>query len=587
MDENELEKVYNFLISKGTIDKKNVDDAYDESKANGLDVFDVIVGKKLLTEEDMTKLKAEYLGLPYVDIKDKAVGREVLKIVPEKSAIFYKFMPFEKENNVVKFAMVDPNNIEAYEALKFIALRGGILMDVHLASKGGFNNAVKQYRTFNEELKDVLRDVDKRIVGSEKDQEKKVEKSKDVMKIIEEAPVSRIVDIIISHAIEGKASDIHVEQSENELRVRYRLDGILHDSLILPSKVGPAVVSRIKILADLKIDETRKPQDGRIRFEVTDRDGYEKSIDLRVSTLPTVNGEKVVMRILDTSSDIGSLESLGIQKRGLNIIKQNIDKPFGIILITGPTGSGKSTTLYAILKILNKEGVNIITLEDPVEYHIKGVNQSQIQSEIGYSFASGLRAILRQDPNIIMVGEIRDKETAELATHAALTGHLVLSTLHTNNAAGVIPRLIDMGIEPFLISSSLNVAVAQRLVRKICKYCRKEVKPTPAVRDIIERELKAIPSEQKKDLNLNEGIKLYKGAGCRECKQSGTSGRIGIYEVLSMTPELEDVMSSKITDTQISVEAKRQGMITMMQDGIMKVLQGVTTIEEVLRVTEE
>ncbi|MCK5490622.1 MAG: type II/IV secretion system protein, partial [Candidatus Pacebacteria bacterium] len=383
-----------------------------------------------------------------------------------------------------------------------------------------------------------------------------------------------------------KASDIHIEPNEDDLRVRYRLDGILHNSLVLPKRISAAVVSRIKILASLKIDETRKPQDGRFRFDLSSGGNIEKSVDLRISTFPTVNGEKIVMRILDTSSDINDLESLGIWKRGLRIINENIEKPFGIMLVTGPTGSGKSTTLYAMLKTLNKEGVNIVTLEDPVEYFMKGINQSQIQTEIGYTFSSGLRSILRQDPDIIMVGEIRDKETAELATHAALTGHLVLSTLHTNNATGVIPRLIDMGIEPFLIASALNLVIGQRLVKKICHHCREEYTPSVAILNLLTKELADIPEDQKQDLNLSDGIKLFKGKGCTECKQTGTSGRMGVYEVLSMTPELEAIMSSKITDFEVSKEAKKQGMITMRQDGIMKAILGFTSIEEVLKATE-
>lgn len=583
MNSEDLNKAYNYLASLAIADKEKLDEILKESKESNLDIFDVLIKKKIIDEEEATKVKAKFLGIPYINLKYKVVNNEALRTIPEKAALFYKFIPFESRDDLLKVAMVNPSNIDAVDALKFISIRHNVNTKIYLVSKSNFDAVIKQYRTLNEELKDVLKNVDQQIVGKEKLEKKKEE----IEKIVEEAPVSKIVDIIIAHAVEGRASDIHIESTENELRIRYRLDGILHDSLILPKRISLAVVSRIKILSNLKIDETRKPQDGRFRFTISDSGGLEKSVDLRVSTFPTVTGEKVVMRVLDTSSDISNLENLGIWKRGLKVINENLDKPFGVILITGPTGSGKSTTLYAILKILNKEGVNIVTLEDPVEYFMAGINQSQTQPEIGYTFASGLRAILRQDPDIIMVGEIRDKETAELATHAALTGHLVLSTLHTNNAIGVIPRLIDMGIEPFLISSSLNVAVGQRLVRKICNYCRKEAEPSVSAKEIIMRELKEIPSDQKADLDIKNNIKLFEGKGCKECKQSGFSGRIGIYEVLSMTPELELLMSSKITDAEIIKEAKRQGMITMMQDGIMKALKGITTIEEVLRVTED
>ncbi len=581
-NEEYLEKVRDYLVSGKTANKEQIDEVFKEAGGSNLDIFDVLIKKKILDEEDVSKAKGHLLNIPYVDLRKETIKPEVLKEVPERAALFYQFMPFEKNDNAIKIAMVDPANIDALDALKFISLKRNLNANIYIISKSSFNAAVKQFRKFGEELKSVLENVDQQIIKKEDLKKNK----KEVKSISDEAPVAKIVNIIISHAVEGRASDIHIEPSENELKVRYRLDGILHNSLILPKKISSAVISRIKILSNLKIDETRKPQDGRFRFSLSVDGSAEKSVDLRISTFPTVNGEKVVMRILDTSADIGNLESLGIWKRGLKTIMENINKPFGILLVTGPTGSGKSTTLYAMLKILNKEGVNIVTLEDPVEYFMAGINQSQVQPEIGYSFSSGLRSILRQDPDIIMVGEIRDKETAELATHAALTGHLVLSTLHTNNAIGVIPRLIDMGIEPFLISSSLNVAIGQRLVRKICKYCKEEFRSSLKMEELIKKELEEIPDDQKKDLDLGGKIKLFRGKGCDECKQSGTSGRMGIYEVLSMTPELEEIMSSKISENDIAKEAKKQGMITMKQDGIMKALLGLTTIEEVLRTTE-
>jgi type IV pilus assembly protein PilB len=586
MNNRDLKKVYDYLVSNAVANEQKISGALEISKKDNLDIFDVLVDNKIVEEEKLTKIKAKFLGIPYIELKDEIINNEILKEVPEKAATFYKFIPFEKNNRTVKIAIVDPNNIKALDALKFISIRHKINTETYLISKSGFNAVVKQYKKIDDELKNVLENVDQQIVGIEKGPE--IEKDgKEIERITEEAPVSKVVDIILTHAIEGKASDIHVEPSENELRVRYRLDGVLHNSLILPKRIAPAVISRIKILANLKIDETRKPQDGRFRFNASKENGIDKIVDLRISTFPTVNGEKVVMRILDTSSDISTLENLGVWKRGLKIINENISKPFGILLVTGPTGSGKSTTIYAMLKILNKEGVNIVTLEDPVEYFMAGINQSHVRQEIGYTFSSGLRSILRQDPDIIMVGEIRDKETAELATHAALTGHLVLSTLHTNNAAGVIPRLIDMGVEPFLISSSLNVAIGQRLVKKICKYCKEEIEVSLSMEKIIRKELEDVPDDQKKDLGLDGKIKLFRGRGCKECKQSGFSGRIGIYEVFLMTSELESVMSSKISDIEIIKEAKRQGMITMKQDGIMKALAGMTTTEEVLKITEE
>jgi type II secretory ATPase GspE/PulE/Tfp pilus assembly ATPase PilB-like protein len=366
------------------------------------------------------------------------------------------------------------------------------------------------------------------------------------------------------------------------VRVRYRQDGILHNSLILPKKIGPAVVSRIKILSNLKIDEKRKPQDG--RFRIIEKG---KQIDLRVSSLPVSMGEKVVMRVLDKEKGLLDLENLGVTGRNYEIIKESIFEPYGMVLITGPTGSGKSTTLYAVLKILNKEGVNIITLEDPVEYAIEGINQSQVKPEIGYTFATGLRSILRQDPDIIMVGEIRDRETAELAVHAALTGHVVLSTLHTNDSVGAIPRLIDMGIEPFLIASSLRAVAAQRLVRRICELCKEEVKITEAIRNTIEKNLSQIPENQKKDLDLSGGIKIYKGKGCLKCGGTGMKGRVGIFEVFYIDDEIINLLGGKVEEEVLRKTVKNQGMITMKQDGILKVLKGITTLEEIERATEE
>lgn len=579
-----MDKAYQYLLANAIDSKQNLDIAYEEAKKNSLDIFDVLFFKKFLKEEEATKAKAGFLNIPYISLKEKAIDDKMMKLIPDKAMVFYKFIPFEFEGNLLKIGMVNPNDLEALDALKFISIKHGISTKIFLISRGSFDVVTRQHKNFGDELKTVLKNADERI-ENKNDMDDINQVSSD--SITEEAPISKVVDIILSHAIEGKASDIHIESSEKDLRVRYRLDGVLHDSLILPKKLGPAVVSRIKILSNLKIDETRKPQDGRFRFNLSEDGRAGKSVDLRVSTFPTVNGEKVVMRILDTSTEIANLETLGIRAKALKILRDNIERPFGIVLITGPTGSGKSTTLYALLKILNKEGVNIVTLEDPVEYYLSGINQSQVKPEIGYTFASGLRSILRQDPDIIMVGEIRDKETAELAVHAALTGHLVLSTLHTNNSVGVIPRLIDMGIEPFLIGSALNIAVAQRLVRRVCPYCKMEAEVTEEVVRRVRKELGEIPPDQRVEVDLEGELKFYKGKGCKECKNAGSIGRVGIYEVLSMTPQMEKTIHSSVTDNDIAQEARRQGMVTMKQDGMIKALLGLTTIEEILRVTEE
>ncbi|MBU2545225.1 GspE/PulE family protein, partial [Patescibacteria group bacterium] len=400
-------------------------------------------------------------------------------------------------------------------------------------------------------------------------------------RIVEEAPISKVVAVILRHAVDGSASDIHIEPGREKLRVRFRLDGILHASIFLPLRTLPAIVARIKILSTLKIDETRVPQDGRFSAKIADR-----NIDFRVSTLPTNLGEKVVIRILDPEQRKVNFEELGMTGRNLDVVKRSFKKTFGMILAVGPTGSGKSTTLYAVLSVFNREEVNILTLEDPVEYSIEGVNQSQVRPEIDYTFANGLRSALRQDPDILMVGEIRDEETALLAVHASLTGHVLLSTLHTSNAAGAIPRLVDMGIKPFLLPPTLNIIIGQRLIRKLCVHCREKVKPNPQALAMVTKTISEIPESSRKELDIPEEIEIYKPKGCKRCS-SGYLGRIGIYEVLEMTDELANLILVKPSEMEIKKEANRQGMITMKQDGILKVLKGLTSLEEILRVAEE
>jgi type II secretory ATPase GspE/PulE/Tfp pilus assembly ATPase PilB-like protein len=390
--------------------------------------------------------------------------------------------------------------------------------------------------------------------------------------------VPKIVAAVINYALIKKASDIHVEPENKSLRIRCRVDGILKDAVKAPLKLHPPFVSRIKILSKLKIDESRIPQDGRFDVEFKDHE-----VDVRVSTLPTVHGEKVVMRVLDKSQGILSLEDLGMQGSAFEETNLAIQKPYGIILSTGPTGSGKSTTLYAVLNRISVPGVNIVTLEDPVEYEISGVNQCQIKPEIGFTFASGLRSILRQDPNVIMVGEIRDAETASMSTHAALTGHLVLSTLHTNDTAGALPRLINMGVEPFLITSAINLVIAQRLVRRICPKCREEIKVPQKLMDELMAEMAKIPSNNTKDKErIPAELKLYHGKGCSECNQ-GFKGRIGIYEVMTITPAIEELAIAKKTANEIKETAIKEGMITMKQDGIIKAFAGQTTVDEIFQ----
>ena len=517
-----------------------------------------------------------------IDWENFRIAPDIISLIPYEAAKQYQFVPLEKDRETLRVGVVDMDDIEAQNALQFLAEKNKLSIELIRISEKDFKKALEAYTSPEFTITKALESFSAQEKVGVPAEEVAVGEEKKEEEVMKEAPVAKIVEVILRNAIEGAASDIHIEPLEDKVRVRYRQDGILHNSLILPKKIGPAVVSRIKILSNLKIDEKRKPQDG--RFRIIEKG---KQIDLRVSSLPVSMGEKVVMRVLDKEKGLLDLENLGVTGRNYEIIKESIFEPYGMVLITGPTGSGKSTTLYAVLKILNKEGVNIITLEDPVEYAIEGINQSQVKPEIGYTFATGLRSILRQDTDIIMVGEIRDRETAELAVHAALTGHVVLSTLHTNDSVGAIPRLIDMGIEPFLIASSLRAVAAQRLVRRICELCKEEVKITEAIRNTIEKNLSQIPENQKKDLDLSGGIKIYKGKGCLKCGGTGMKGRVGIFEVFYIDDEIINLLGGKVEEEVLRKTVKNQGMITMKQDGILKVLKGITTLEEIERATEE
>jgi len=404
----------------------------------------------------------------------------------------------------------------------------------------------------------------------------------DVISNVEDAPIAKIVNVIIRNAIDGKASDIHIEPGRTKLRVRFRVMGELYSSIFLPLNIANAVLARIKIMSNMKIDENRVPQDGRFSMKVDN-----KNIDFRVSTLPTAMGEKVVMRILDPDVGFKTFEDLGLDGRNLEMVRKAVDEPFGLILVTGPTGSGKSTTLYAVLQTINSDKINIVSLEDPVEYFCDGVNQSQVKPEIGFDFASGLRSILRQDPDVIMVGEVRDEETAMLTIHSALTGHLVLSTLHTNDSLGVIPRLVDLKVQPYLIPSTLTLALAQRLVRRLCPYCKKQIEAQGYLKEKIIFEFNNIPEKSRQEIKLADKIDIWEPVGCPKCNRQGFVGRIGIFETLEMTPELGEIVLKDLSETKLSAEGRRQGLITMRQDGILKALRGVTTIEEVLKATEE
>jgi len=514
------------------------------------------------------------------------IDEKIPKLISVESLEKYKFIPFDINKEYVNVAVVDSLDFNSQNALRFFARKNKKNVKVFKITEDEFNILLGKF-------KDPSGEIEK-AVSQYEEGEKEIElnrspaKSKDKFGVLKDAPVAKMVEVIIKNAIDGKASDIHIEPLDDSVRVRFRVDGMLYNSITLPKKIGPAVVSRIKILSNLKIDEKRKPQDGRFRIKDLGR-----TIDFRVSSLPTSYGEKIVMRILDTKAGLVKLDQLGIEGREREILERMIQQPHGIILVTGPTGSGKSTSLYSALRMLNRIDINIITLEDPVEYVVEGINQSQVRPEIEYTFASGLRSILRQDPDVIMVGEIRDEETAELAIHAALTGHLVLSTLHTNSAVGAIARLVDMGIQPFLMASSLNLLMAQRLVRRICPKCKTEVEDIPKeAREVIQTEVRKMPEAAIKKVDKNATsetlkIKAYKGKGCNHCGDSGMKGRVGIYEVIEVNKTISKLIGDNAREADIEKAAEEDGYTTMKQDGIIKVLQGMTTIEEVQRVTED
>jgi type IV pilus assembly protein PilB len=581
------QKILEALKAKGLISGENLTALTSLTKDNLTSTLDdLILQNKFVTEEDFFNVKSEVFHMPYVELAGVTIAPEIISIIPEEAAETYSMICFGKNDNVLQVALADPENYKALEAANFLVEGTPYKIEYYLTSKASFEQAFRKYQELPKEIAKVLEIAKDKMIIIPKE-EGKLSELPETPEAIKAAPVSKIVSVIIRHAVEEEASDIHIEPTDKDCRIRYRVDGILQIALMLPLNLHPALVARIKVLANLKLDETRRPQDGRIRIKID-----EKEIDLRISTLPLLNNEKVVMRILDTSSSLLTLEDLGFNERSIKIVRYAISKPHGIFLITGPTGSGKTTTLYAGLSILNQEKVNIVTVEDPIEYFIKGVNQSQINPEVGLTFASGLRSILRQDPNIIMVGEIRDTETAELAIHAGLTGHLVLTTLHTKDAAGALPRLIDMKVEPFLIASTLNAVSAQRLVRKICAYCKEDLTLNKDLEESIRKELSLIPRPYLKELtNLNlsspEPLRFFRGKGCPRCASTGYKGRTVIAEFLVNTPELQQIINQRCPRKDLEREFRRQGMITMKEDGLLRALQGLTSIEEVLRVIQE
>jgi len=573
-DQNTLAQAF---FEKGMITQEQYRALIEESAKSERSIEDSVLIGGYINEEKLAQVKGELLNIPYINLANVSIPREFLKIIPRKVSENYGIIAFERDGNAVKIAMVDPQNFKAIEAVEFLGKEENLELEYFIISNEGFKKALKQYEVLSEEAEEALAGLDS--IASEA--EKTVVKEKEDTEMnIQSAPVSKIVLVIIRHAVDGRASDIHIEPTIKESRVRYRIDGVLHTSLILPRYIHSSIISRIKVMSNLKLDETRKPQDGRIRLNIEGKD-----IDFRISTLPLYDGEKVVMRILQSQEKIPSLADLGFNKLHIQIIEEGIKKSHGMTLITGPTGSGKTSTLYTILTMLNSEGINIITLEDPVEYYVNGINQSQINPEVGFTFASGLRSILRQDPNIIMLGEIRDEESAELVVHASLTGHMVLSTLHTNDSIGAVSRLIDMKAAPFLLASTLNMVLAQRLARRSCPKCKKEATIPADLLESIKKEIEEIPKVFIEDIKYKKPV-FYKSQGCSFCGGSGFRGRVAIVEIIQFTDKLQELVVTGYKISEVVEELKNQNFTTLRQDGILKALGGVTSLEEVFRVTQ-
>jgi len=565
------------LLTAGTFKPAELKDHVAAAKEKRVRLEEYLLEK--MPEETLFRLAADYFKVPFVDLKGIQVRKDFLDLVPEPIATTHEIVPFDKGEKVMKVATLDPEDLQT---LEFLRRKTGLEIQVHVTTPTALREIIKQYkRSLKAEFEDIAK-VSGPVGEGEEDQNKLRELAQDL-------PVVRIVESLLEHAVFEGASDIHIEPSEQDLVVRYRVDGILRNVMTLPKNSQAGIVARIKVLSNLKLDEHRLPQDGRMKIS---GQGYKYSV--RVSTLPVMDGEKIVMRLLSETASALSLEQLGFNQQHLDLLKRNIMKPHGIIFVTGPTGSGKTTTLYSVLSLRNTPGVNISTIEDPVEYRMTGVNQSQVNPKIGFSFAVGLRTLLRQDPNIIMVGEIRDGETAEIATNAAMTGHLVFATLHTNDAVTSLPRLVDMGVPRFLVAFTCNIIVAQRLVRKLCKNCltpyklsKQQLKELTALYDAPHlTELLQRDGFLERGQTLDE-VDFFHGAGCKQCNGEGYKGRMGIYEVLEVSKTLQDLINKNASNSEMMAAAEKEGMIPIVEDGFAKAIKGLTSLEEITRVTKE
>ncbi len=564
--------ILQILVQKGILPQKDVAKITNESVSSDITIEEALI-KHGISPYEILSAKGEYFDVPIKSLTGLDITEKTLSYIPEDSAAHYRFVPVDVVKGVLEVGMVDPDDIDARDALNFISSKIGMPFKIFLITETDFDKVFSLYKGLTSEVSKSLSELETELkvetTRREEDEDDSIEHSK---KIAEDAPVTKIVATILRYATDGNASDIHIEPWRENVRVRFRVDGVMNTSLSLPYKIHSAVVSRIKILCNMRLDEKRKPQDGRFTARIEGR-----KIDFRVSTFPTYYGEKVVMRLLDQEKGVKKLDDLQLSKRNLELIRKAINRPYGLILISGPTGSGKTTTLYAMLNELDKDHQNVLSLEDPIEYNIEGISQSQVQPEIGYTFASGLRTTLRQDPDVIMVGEIRDKETAQLAIQAALTGHLVLSTIHTNSATGVIPRLIDMGIDPFLIGPTLILAMAQRLTLELCPNSGTPIPIEGSIKLMIDKQFSDLPQKYIDEIEFTNEV--YKADPSADCP-NGTRGRIAVMEVMEMDKDLESVILKNANELEIAKLARSKGMMTMKEDAIVKAMHRIVPFEE-------